>query len=162
MSVLRLQFKLNGREVTLETDHTRRLVDLLREDLDLTGTKEGCGIGECGACSVLLDGRPVNACLVMAGQVEGREVMTIEDLRNHPDGRELQDGFVREGVIQCGYCIPGMLMSSYALLQENRRPTRDEVRRAISGNLCRCTGYVPVVDAVLQTAERGEGGSDDV
>jgi carbon-monoxide dehydrogenase small subunit len=126
----------------------RTLLDHLREDLDLTGAKEGCAEGECGACTVLVDGAAVVSCLVPVGQLEGAEVLTIEGVA--PDGRldSLQESFVREGAVQCGACIPGMILSAKAFLAENPKPTRPEIRQAIAGNLCRCTGYMKIVDAI--------------
>jgi carbon-monoxide dehydrogenase small subunit len=126
----------------------RTLLDHLREDLDLTGAKEGCAEGECGACTVLVDGAAVVSCLVPVGQLEGAEVLTIEGVA--PDGRldSLQESFVREGAVQCGACIPGMILSAKAFLAEKPKPTRPEIRQAIAGNLCRCTGYMKIVDAI--------------
>lgn len=137
-----------------EVPATRTLLEFLREDLGLTGTKEGCGKGECGACTVLLDGKPVNSCLVLAYQADGREVLTIEGLER--DGRlhPIQEAFVTEGAVQCGFCTPGMIMSARALLGVNPSPTRDEIRRAISGNLCRCTGYAKIIKAIEAAASR--------
>lgn len=135
---------LNGSAVSLDVAGSRRLLDVLREDLHLTGTKEGCGEGECGACSVLIDGEVVNSCLVAAGQVEGREVVTIEGLSS-----PLQHAFIERGAAQCGICTPGMLLAAHALLRENPRPSEDEVRVGLAGNLCRCTGYTKIIDAVL-------------
>ena len=145
-----VRFSLNGRTVSAEGSGTQRLLDVLREELRLTGTKEGCGEGECGACSVLVDGEVVNSCLVAAGQVEGCEVVTVEGLAS-PDGKlsPLQQAFIERGAAQCGICTPGMLLAAHALLRENARPSADEVRVALAGNLCRCTGYTKIIDAVL-------------
>ena len=147
-------FVLNDREVTLEVADRTNLVDALREHLDLTGTHVGCEHGVCGACTVLLDGRPVRGCLVFTVQVEGARVTTIEGLRAangalHP----VQDAFRECHALQCGFCTPGMLMTSSALLARNKSPDEGEIRRAISGNLCRCTGYQNIVRAALRAAE---------
>ena len=139
-----MRFTLNGSTVSLDVSGSRRLLDALREDLGLTGTKEGCGEGECGACSVLIDGEVVNSCLVAVGQVEGCEVVTIEGLAS-----PLQQTFIDRGAAQCGICTPGMLLAAHALLNANPRPTEDEVRVGLAGNLCRCTGYTKIIDAVL-------------
>ncbi|MGH7672060.1 MAG: (2Fe-2S)-binding protein [Gemmatimonadales bacterium] len=145
-----VHFDLNGSPTVVEASGARRLLDVLREDLGLTGTKEGCGEGECGACSVLIDGRVVNSCLVAAGQVDGCSVVTVEGLAS-PDGTlsPLQRGFVERGAAQCGICTPGMLLAAHALLRDNPSPSADEVRVALAGNLCRCTGYTKIIDAVL-------------
>jgi aerobic-type carbon monoxide dehydrogenase small subunit (CoxS/CutS family) len=143
---------VNGVRQTLTTAANRTLLHLLREDLGLTGTKDGCSEGECGACTVLMDGKPVNACLVLAPQADGRDIVTIEGIGTRDRPHPLQSAFVEQGAVQCGYCTPGVIMSSYALLQENRRPSDDEIREAIAGNLCRCTGYAKIVAAVEQAA----------
>jgi carbon-monoxide dehydrogenase small subunit len=139
---------VNGASRTAEVDPTTTLVEMLRGPLGLTGTKVGCGRGECGACTVILDGRPVNSCIVFAAQCGGRDVLTIEGLAANGSLHRIQEAFVEAGAVQCGYCTPGMIMSAYALLRENPRPTREEIRQAIAGNLCRCTGYVKIVEAV--------------
>ncbi|MCE1253763.1 MAG: (2Fe-2S)-binding protein [Anaerolineae bacterium] len=150
---MKIRFSLNGKTVELECADSRRLVDALREDLGLTGTKEGCGIGECGACSVLLDGQLVNSCLVLAAQVEGRSVVTIEGIRGADGGpNDLQEAFIKYGAVQCGFCTPGMVLAGEALLANKTRPSRAEIREAIAGNLCRCTGYQQIVDAISATA----------
>ena len=145
-----MRFTLNGRSVSVEVAGSRRLLDVLREDLGATGTKEGCGEGECGACSVLIDGEVVDSCLVAAGQVEGCEVVTVEGLAS-ADGKlsRLQQAFIEKGAAQCGICTPGMLLAAHVLLQQTQRPTADEVRVGLAGNLCRCTGYTKIIDAVL-------------
>ena len=145
-----LRFALNGAPVEVDAPGSRRLLDVLREDLGFTGTKEGCGEGECGACSVLIDGAVVNSCLVAAGQVDGCEVVTVEGLAS-PDGTlsPLQQAFIERGAAQCGICTPGMLLAAHALLRQHPRPTADEVRVGLAGNLCRCTGYTKIIDAVL-------------
>ena len=140
---------LNGAPVGADVPGSRRLLDVLREDLGLTGTKEGCGEGECGACSVLIDGEVVNSCLVAAGQVEGCDVLTVEGLANGGELSVLQRAFIERGAAQCGICTPGMLLAAHALLRDNPRPSADAVRVALAGNLCRCTGYTKIIDAVL-------------
>jgi carbon-monoxide dehydrogenase small subunit len=151
--ILRLTVNGRGHEILVEPHRT--LVDVFREDLGLTGTKEGCGLGDCGACAVLLDGRPVPSCLVLAVQAEGREVTTIEGLALD-DGtlHPIQQAFVDHGAIQCGFCTPGMILSAKALLDETKQPSPNDVRTALSGNLCRCTGYQKIVEAVMDAARR--------
>jgi len=145
-----VHFILNGRPASADVSGSRRLLDVLREDLAFTGAKEGCGEGECGACSVLVDGEVVNSCLVAVGQVDGREVVTVEGLAL-PDGKlsPLQQAFIERGAAQCGICTPGMLLAAHALLQQNPRPSEDDVRVGLAGNLCRCTGYTKIIAAVL-------------
>lgn len=143
-----IQFSVNGCRTEILCDPTRRLVDVLREDLRLTGTKEGCSVGECGACTVLIDGETCASCLTLVGQVEGCEILTVEGLSDLALGRKLQECFLDTGAVQCGFCTPGMLISAYGLLLRNPHPTRGEIREAMSGNLCRCTGYVPIINAV--------------
>ncbi|HWQ10301.1 MAG TPA: (2Fe-2S)-binding protein [Holophaga sp.] len=152
---MKLEFTLNGDAVCLDIDPGLRLIDLLRDRMDLTGTKEGCGEGECGACTVLLDGQAVDSCLVMAMQVRGRSVMTVEGLARRGELDGLQQAFISAGAIQCGFCTPGMLMSAKGLLMQNLDPSEDEIRSALAGNLCRCTGYLKIVQAV-QAAAREE------
>ncbi len=154
---MKIEFTLNGRPVNFEAPAGTSLLVALRDHLNLTGTKEGCGVGECGACSVLLDGILVNSCLILAAQAHGRTVVTIEGIRG-PDGgpNDLQQAFIDYGAVQCGFCIPGMLLAGEALLARNPRPSRTEIRRAIAGNLCRCTGYIQIVDAIDATARRRE------
>lgn len=129
------------------------LVNLLRDELDLTGTKKGCELGDCGSCTVLMDGKPVDSCLVLALEADGCEIITIEGVARHGELDRLQRSFIDNAAIQCGYCTPGMILSAKALLTRNPHPTEPEVRAAISGNLCRCTGYVNIVKAVLDAAE---------
>jgi carbon-monoxide dehydrogenase small subunit len=149
-----LAFGVNGIARSLEIEPETRLIDVLRDHLDLTGTKEGCGEGECGACTVLMDGVAVNACLVLGMQARGRQVVTIEGLAVEGKLDPLQQAFIDEGAIQCGYCSPGMLMSAKALLLKNPNPSEPEIRTAISGNLCRCTGYTKIVQAVQSVARK--------
>lgn len=148
-----VEFKVNGSEYGIETDPGKRLLDVLREDLRLTGTKEGCGEGECGACTVIVDGLAVNSCLMMAGQMDGKEIITVEGLEKDGELDDLQNAFISNGAVQCGYCTPGMLMSCKALLMRNPHPTEEEIRMAISGNLCRCTGYTKIVAAVKEVSK---------
>ena len=152
---VRRTWRINGVERTLEFPPLRRLLDVLREDAALTGAKEGCGEGECGACTVLLDGEPVTSCLVAAGQVpDGAELMTVEGLERTAGGRLLQQCYVEKGAAQCGFCIPGMLLSSYAFLERGQPVTDASIRDAHAGNICRCTGYVKIIEAVKAAAER--------
>ena len=152
MTTQTLTMKLNGEEVMVQIKPSALLVEVLRDQLELTGTKVACGEGECGACTVLLDGVPVNSCLVPALKAQGREVMTVEGLAPLGDLHPLQKAFIEHGAVQCGYCTPGMLMSAKVLLDHNPNPTEDEVRLAISGNLCRCTGYAKIVEAILDAS----------
>ena len=144
-----MRFTLNGTAVSIDVVGTRRLLDVLREDLHLTGTKEGCGEGECGACSVLIDGEVVDSCLVAAGQVEGRDVVTVEGLAPNGELSRLQKEFIEHGAAQCGICTPGMLLAAHVLLQQAKRLSAADVREGLAGNLCRCTGYTKIIDAVL-------------
>jgi len=152
---IQVSFELNGMQVRAEVPAHARLLDLLRDELDHTGTKEGCGEGECGACTVLVDGRPVNSCLFPAPEVEGKKVTTIEGLLRPGHALSpVQEAFVEAGGVQCGFCTPGMIMSATALLCENDDPSEEEIRRALVGNLCRCTGYVQIVDSVKRAAAK--------
>lgn len=157
MKKISIRFVLNGRDVSLEVDPNKRLLDMLREDLGCLSVKEGCGEGECGACTVLLNGEPVTSCLMLAGQVNGDEVLTLEGVSG-PNGEldRIQQAFLEAGAVQCGFCTPGMILSAKALLMRNPHPTRDEIKMAMSGNLCRCTGYTKIISAVEMAA--GEGG----
>lgn len=145
---MEIHITVNGEVHCVEVDGEMRLIDLLREKLHLTGTKEGCGEGECGACTVILNGETVDSCLVMAFQCDGDEVLTIEGLERDGVLHPLQRSFIESGAVQCGFCIPGMLLSAKALLDRNPNPTRDEIRQGLSGNLCRCTGYNKSIAAV--------------
>jgi len=151
---MKIRLTVNERPYEREVDAETRLLDLLREDLHLTGTKEGCGEGECGACTVLIDGRPVNSCLVLAPQADGAEVLTIEGIADGDRLHPIQQAFVDAGGVQCGFCTPGFIMSTYALLNEVPDPSDDEILTALEGNLCRCTGYGKIVEAVRLAAER--------
>ncbi len=150
-----MTFTVNGVRLTLHVGGEDRLLDVLRDRLGLLGTKEGCGVGECGACTVIMDGRKVNSCMVLAAQAEGAEIITIEGLEGS-DGtlHPLQQAFIDAGAVQCGFCTPGMILSGYELLLKNPDPSREDIRRAISGNLCRCTGYQQIVEAIDMAAER--------
>lgn len=148
-----IQLTVNGEQAEVAVAPNRTLLQVLREDLGLTGTKHGCGLGDCGACTVILDGKPVNSCLVLAVQAHGSEVLTIEGLAENGKLHPLQQAFVDKGGIQCGFCSPGMILSAKALLDENPKPTEHEIRMAISGNLCRCTGYQKIVEAIQAAAE---------
>ena len=154
MHNITLSFRLNGTDYTVETSAEKRMLDVLRNDLGLTGTKEGCGVGECGACTVVLNGEAVTSCLVLSGQMQGADIMTIEGMSETQIGSILQDCFVEGDAIQCGFCTPGFIMSAYALLLKNPHPTREEIREAVAGNLCRCTGYKPIVNAIEQAGLR--------
>jgi len=144
-----VRFTLNGREVSFAGSGARRLLDVIRENLGATGTKEGCGEGECGACSVIIDGEVVDSCLVAVGQVEGSDVITVEGLADGGRLTALQQAFIEHGAAQCGICTPGMLLAAHVLLEQSRRLTADDVREGLAGNLCRCTGYTKIIDAVL-------------
>ena len=148
-----LSFTLNGRPQRVDVSPNRTLLDLLREEIGLTGTKRGCDVGECGACTVLLDGRAVNSCLVLAPQVAGREVVTVEGLAPLGTLAPLQEAFIHHGAVQCGFCTPGQLVAAQALLDANPHPTLEEVHEGLSGNLCRCACYVQITEAVLAVAE---------
>jgi aerobic carbon-monoxide dehydrogenase small subunit len=153
MAKLVVSFELNGVPTDVLTEPHRPLLELLRDTLENTGTKEGCGTGDCGACTVLLDGRPVTSCLVLAPEVQGRKVTTVEGLAQRGRLHPVQRAFVDAGGLQCGICTPGMIVSAVALLERNQSPTEEEIRYAIAGNLCRCTGYDKIVRAVEQAAE---------
>jgi aerobic carbon-monoxide dehydrogenase small subunit len=143
-----IKFNVNGNDVELCVDDSKRLLDILREDLGLSGTKEGCAIGECGACTVIMNGEAVNSCLVLATHVQEAVIETVENLEQNNVLSRLQEAFLDNGAIQCGFCTPGMLMSTKALLDKNPDPTDDEIKTALEGNLCRCTGYVPIMHSV--------------
>ena len=153
-----LSFRLNGQEITRETLPDRRVVDLLREDLGLGGTKECCGSGECGACTILVDGESRLSCLMLAAQLSGRKVVTIEGVSEGGNLHAMQQTFIEYGAVQCGYCTPGMILASLDLLRRIPDPTREQVRQNLSGNLCRCTGYHKIVDAVMAAARAMRGG----
>ena len=149
-----VHFVLNGRQVSPDLDPSRRLIDILRDDFFLTGAKEGCGEGECGSCTVLMDGLPVHSCLVLAGQLEGHEVLTVEGLAENGELDLIQNAFVENSAVHCGFCTPGMIMSAKGLLMKNPDPTDAEIREALSGNICRCSDYRQIVMAVKDAAKR--------
>jgi carbon-monoxide dehydrogenase small subunit len=153
----KLTLHINHHPVEIDVNPTKRLLDVLRNDLQLIGPKEGCGEGECGACAVLLNGKIVNSCLVPVGTAQNQEIMTIEGLVASKQGQVLQEAYAKEGAVQCGFCTPGMLMASHALLVEHPHPTDDEIKIGLSGNLCRCTGYNMIINAVKTAAKDGEG-----
>ncbi len=156
---MRIAFTLNGRWMEVETPPDRRVVDLLREDLGLGGTKECCGAGECGACTILVDGESRLSCLMLAAQLEGRVILTIEGVAANEEFHVVQQAFVDHGAVQCGFCTPGMILATLDLLRRIPDPTREDVRRELSGNLCRCTGYQKIVDAVMAAARIVNGGT---
>ncbi|EII9659758.1 (2Fe-2S)-binding protein [Salmonella enterica] len=143
-----IALKVNGIHIDRDVEDNLRLIDFLRDELYLTGTKDGCSVGECGACTVILDGKAVCSCLLLAAQCNGAEVTTIEALQHDPVGKKLQNAFVRHGGVQCGFCTPGVLMSTKALLDANPNPSDEELKEALEGNLCRCTGYQPIITSI--------------
>jgi len=149
-----LRFTLNGEEKSLDIEPGISALELIRDTLDLKGTKEGCGIGECGACTVVVDGKAVNACLMFAAQLDGRDVLTVEGLSKDDALHPIQQSFIEHHAVQCGFCTPGILMSTRALLSENPQPERDEIVKVISGNLCRCTGYQSIIAGIEDAAEK--------
>ncbi len=149
----KMKLTVNGEEHSLEIEPHRTLLSVLREELELKGAKEGCGQGYCGTCTVLLEGQPVCSCCLLAMDARGREIVTVEGLSVNGELHPIQQSFIEQGAIQCGYCTPGMLLSAKALLDENPSPSEEDIRSAISGNLCRCTGYVKIVKAIRAAAE---------
>jgi len=152
-----IEFSLNNKIVKYSGDPSKRLLDILREHFLLKGVKEGCGEGECGACSVLINGRLTNSCITAVGSLEGSSVITVEGFKDTKQYQLLEETFAKAGAVQCGFCTPGMIMAAQALLVVNPKPTEDDIREAISGNICRCTGYNMIVDAIKMAAEQGEG-----
>lgn len=153
-----IELNVNRKTYRVEVEEDMRLIDVLRDKLGLIGTKEGCGEGECGACTVIMDGEAVASCLVMGFQAEGSQIVTIEGLGDENGIDPIQQAFLDEGAVQCGFCIPGMVLSAKSLLDKNSSPTRKDIREAISGNLCRCTGYNKIVNAVEKAAKDLQGG----
>lgn len=149
-----IQLKVNGEVYDVSVKPNETLLDVIRDRLGLTGTKKGCDTGQCGSCTVLLEGKPINSCLVLAVEAHGKDILTVEGLAKNGQFHPLQEAFVQGGAVQCGYCTPGMLLSAKALLDENPNPTEEKAKEAIAGNLCRCTGYVKIVKAILTAAEK--------
>ena len=152
-----IRFILNNKEVSITCDPLKRLLDVLRDDFQLFGTKEACGEGECGACSVLKDGKIITTCMVPVGAIQGAHIMTIEGLRETKRGKTIIDAFADGGAVQCGFCIPGMVIAAESLLIQHPHPTEDEIRLGIAGNLCRCTGYDLIVESIKLASQRGDG-----
>jgi len=166
MSKLMIELTINGKKRKVETTPSTRLLDLIRDDLHLTGTKEGCGKGECGACTVIMNGELVTSCLILAPQADGAVITTIEGVGDGENLDPVQEAFIETGAVQCGFCTPGMILAAKKLLEENPHPTEEEIKRGISGNLCRCTGYQKIFDAIklaanrLSTRDGGRGEED--
>jgi carbon-monoxide dehydrogenase small subunit len=158
MKTLRIQFKINGKSHTLNVAPHRTLLDIIREDLKLTGTKQGCGQGECGSCTVIMGGKTINSCLVPAVEADGQEITTIEGLADGETLHPIQQAFVDHAGMQCGFCTPGMIMSAKVLLEENNHPNETEIREGIEGNFCRCTGYTKIIESIAAAAETMKGG----
>lgn len=148
MEKVKISFNLNNKDVTIEVNPNKRLIDMLREDFKMLSVKEGCSEGECGACTVIVDGEAVTSCIVLAPQVDGLSVITLEGLSQNGELDKLQQSFIDAGAVQCGFCTPGMILSAKALLMKDPNPTKEEIKKAMSGNLCRCTGYTKIIEAV--------------
>lgn len=159
MNKITVRCTVNHKPVAVEIDPNKRLLDMLREDLNLTSVKEGCSEGECGACTVIYNGEPVTSCCMLAGQAEGADIITLEGVSVDGKPDVVQQAFMDAGAVQCGFCIPGMILTAEVLLAKNPNPTEDEVKLAMSGNLCRCTGYAKIIEAVLLAAERKREGA---
>lgn len=155
--LVQIQFTLNGKEQSVEFPAHLTALRILRDVLGLMGTKEGCGIGECGACTIQVDGKAINSCLMLAAQLDGRNVLTVEGLSDSGKLHDLQEKFVNNHSVQCGFCTPGLLMSAHALLEENNRPDRKEITKAIAGNLCRCTGYQQIITSIEKAVDSATG-----
>lgn len=153
---VQINFNLNNKYISISANPLKRLLDLLREDFKLTASKEGCGQGECGACSVIIDGNLVNSCCVPVGNIQGTKVLTLEGITETKEFQILKESFDEAGAVQCGFCTPGMILASYALLTKNSNPDEDEIRAGLSGNICRCTGYDKIIEAVKMAAKKGE------
>ena len=152
---MKINFEINAQKVELDVNPSMRLLDVIRNELHLTGTKEGCGEGECGACTVIVNDLPINSCLTPVVNVNGKKILTIEGFKETKEYRLIADAFADMGGSQCGFCTPGMILVTYALLRRNPHPSEEEIRFALSGNLCRCTGYQAIVNAVMKASEKG-------
>jgi len=159
---MKIDFIVNDKTYSIDVEPDMRLIDVLRYKLGLTGVKEGCGEGECGACTIIMDGQAVNSCLVMAVQARGKRIITIEGLEKNGELDPLQKAFIENGAVQCGYCTPGMIMSAKALLLKNPNPTEEEIREAIAGNICRCTGYNNIVKAIKSVSNNNDVGIEGI
>jgi carbon-monoxide dehydrogenase small subunit len=144
-----ITLKVNGNDYKMTVDTRMTLIEAIRDEIGLTGTKEGCSVGECGTCTVLMDGKPIYSCIMLAVEAEGKEILTIEGLADSDGLHPIQKSFIDHGAVQCGFCTPGMILTAKALLDENPNPTEEDVRKAISGNLCRCTGYSKIIEAIM-------------
>jgi len=154
MQNIEINLTVNKKHYTLSVNPLKPLINVIREDIGLTGTKSGCGKGECGACTLLLNGKPVTSCIIPAAQANNADIVTTEGIGSEEKLHPIQESFVEEGAVQCGFCTPGMIISSYALLKKNSNPTEDEIKEAISGNLCRCTGYTKIIQAVKKASKK--------
>lgn len=152
---MKIEFLFNGKEVCVEAEPTDRLLDVIRQILQKKGTKEGCGVGACGACTVIMNGKTVNSCITPVCQANGAQIVTIEGLSEDELANTIKECFVEEGAVQCGFCTPGMVLSAYVLLKKKSHPSIEEIKNGLSGNLCRCTGYIPIINAVKLAVERG-------
>lgn len=161
MDKFKVSFNLNHEDVCVEVNPNKRLLDMLREDFGLTGVKEGCGEGECGACTVILNGEAVTSCTVLAPQVDGSSVITIEGISKEGEMDEIQEAFIKNGAVQCGFCTPGMVLSVKSLLLKNTNPNEEEIKTAIEGNLCRCTGYKKIIDATKEVVANSNRGREE-